>query len=267
MMTLWRNYGALLRHSMAIQLQYRASVFIWSIGGIIQPLILTTVFTRIAQEQGGAIGAFSTGDLAAYYIVAMFVDRFTFTWIMWEYDFRIRNGQMNQLLMLPIHPIHRDIADNLTYKLIQLLFFIPATVLLVFTFRPIFNTTVRDVLIFVPALLLSFFIRFLSGWCLAISAFWLNRTEALSNSYFVVRYFFSGQLLPIELLPVWMATLSVWLPFRWHYAFPVELFLGRLNSAEIMQGFAFQLCWLAAIGLLTRTLWRRGVKQYGAFGS
>jgi len=44
----------------------------------------------------------------------------TFTWIMWEYDYRIREGLLSPVLLRPVHPIHADIADNISSKLVTL---------------------------------------------------------------------------------------------------------------------------------------------------
>ena len=48
----------------------------------------------------------------------MLVNHVTFTWIMWEYDYRVRQGTLSFALLRPVHPIHADIADNVSFKLI-----------------------------------------------------------------------------------------------------------------------------------------------------
>lgn len=259
-------YRAYFRKTFAVQLQYRASLLIWLIGTILEPVIYLVVWSTVANASGGSIGGYTAGDFAAYYIVVMIVDHLTFTWIMWEYDYRIRLGQLSTMLLRPIHPVHEDIADNITYKVLTLFVLIPVTALLVWLFDPTFDTMIWAVVAFVPALILSFFIRFLLGWTLAMTAFWTTRTSALNNSFFVVELFLSGRIAPLTVLPAGLRALATILPFRWTLSFPVELFLGRLTQQEALIGLGMQLLWLGICLAGMRLIWRAGVRKYAAFG-
>ena len=55
---------------------------------------------------------------------------------------------------------------------------------------------------FVPAILLAFVVRFFMEWTLALAAFWTTRVSALNQMYFMAALFFSGQIAPLELLPL-----------------------------------------------------------------
>jgi ABC-2 type transport system permease protein len=134
-------------------------------------------------------------------------------------------------------------------------------------FNPVFNTTPRDALLFLPALFISFWLRFFMGWVLGMVAFWTTRISALIRMYSVVKLFFSGRLAPLSLLPPAMLAIARVLPFMWELAFPVELFLGRLSTTEIWYGFAMQLLWTAAMFVAFKMMWRRAVRRYAAFGS
>lgn len=267
MTVLGRIYVAQARKSLAIWLQYRVAMMIWMIGTIVQPVIYMVVWINVAEAQGGSVGGFTPGQFAAYYLVAMYVDHLTFTWIMWEYDWRIRQGEISRLLLLPVHPIHEDIVDNVVYKVLGLSVLLPATVVLVWTFQPELTVTAPNAARFLVALALAFAIRFLQGWALALVAFWTERNAAVNRMYFVTRLFFSGQLTPLALLPAPLLAIANVLPFRWYYAFPIELLLGRVSSAESTTGFLWQLLWLAVSFVLVRTMWRRGVRKYSAYGS
>lgn len=259
-------YRAYFRKTFAVQLQYRASLIIWLIGTILEPIIYLVVWSTVAEASGGSVGGFTAGDFAAYYIMIMIVDHLTFTWIMWEYDYRIRLGQLSTMLLRPIHPVHEDIADNITYKALTLVVLLPVTVLLVWLFDPVFQTQLWAVAAFVPALILSFFVRFMLGWTLAMTAFWTTRINALNSSFFVVELFFSGRIAPLDVLPAGIRTIATVLPFRWTLSFPVELFLGRLDPQEALIGVGMQLLWLVICLFGMRLIWRAGIRKYAAFG-
>lgn len=260
-------YKGFFKTALAVQFQYRIAMIIWLIGGIVEPLMYLVVWRTVAAQQGGAVGSFGLGDFAAYYIAMMLVNHATFTWIMWEYDYRIRSGDFSTLLLKPIHPIHSDIADNLGYKVLTLIVYLPAVGLLAWFFQPTWHFVGWAVAIALPVLLLAFLMRFFLEWALAMSAFWTTRTGAVNQVYFVSLLFFSGRLAPLEFFPEPVQALAAALPFRWMLAFPVELLLGRLTPQEALTGVAVQLLWVAIGFVLIRVAYRAGIRRYAAFGS
>lgn len=258
---------AQLKLSAAVNLQYRAANLIWLIGAVLEPVIYLIVWDTVAEVQGGDVGGFTGSDFAAYFLALMVVDRLTFTWIMWEYEFMIREGRLAQRLMRPLHPFWVDVMDNLAYKGFIMVVLIPTVIVLVLIFRPTFETTLPDLVAFVPALVLAFILRFCLEWTLAMAAFWTTRTNAINQVYFVIFLFFSGRLAPLELLPGFAQTMANLLPFRWMLSFPLEVLLGRLSAQEIGVGYLMQLGWMAIVLLLLPAAWRIGVRQFSAVGT
>lgn len=260
-------YAAQLRTSLAVQFQYRASLVIWMIGRVIQPLVYLVVWTKVAEARGGDVNGYGAGDFAAYYIMQMIVTQATFSWIMWQYDFIIRSGQFNFMLLRPIHPIHADVADNLAYKILTLVILVPAVFFMAWLFPPTFNPQWWSLLASVVAIVLAFVVRFTLEWTLAMAALWTTRVRSINQMYEVVLIFLSGNFAPLAVMPEWIQLIANFLPFRWLIAFPIELALGRLSPTEMIVGFAMQLFWLAVVQLILTVVWRRGVKQYSAVGS
>ena len=260
-------YRTQLQTYVAVQLQYRVSLVIWLIGTVLEPVMYLVVWSTVARSGGGSTGGYTVADFAAYYIVLMIVDHLTFTWHMWEYDYRIRQGLLSPMLLRPMHPIHADVAENVAYKFLSLAVIVPTAVILALLFRPALHPPLWAAVAFVPAVLLSFAIRFLSGWALAMAAFWTSRIMAINQTFYVTELFFSGRLAPLSLLPPVLQTVAAFLPFRWALAFPVELLLGRLSPQQALGGFAAQLAWVVISLLLVNLIWRAGVRHYGAFGA
>jgi ABC-2 type transport system permease protein len=256
-----------LKTSLAAMLQYRAALVIWLIGNVLDPLIYLVVWSTVARSSGGIVGGFTTEDFAAYYIVLMLVNQATYTWIMYEFDYRVRQGSFSFALLRPVHPIHSDIADNLSSKVISLPVMLMAAAALAAAFRPAFRFTLWAVALFVPALLLAFLVRFLVEWTLALAAFWTTRVSAINQTYFVAALFLSGQMAPLSLLPFPVQAAAAVLPFRWTVGFPVELLLGRLSLSQALTGLAAQAAWLACALLLLRGVWRSALRMYSAVGS
>jgi len=260
-------YYTQLKTSLAVQFQYRAAMAIWLIGRIIEPLIYLVVWTTVSQARGGQVGGFEAADFSAYFIILMLVNQMTFTWIMWEYEYLIRTGAFSFKLLRPIHPIHADIAENVAYKVLTLVIIVPVALILAWIFPPRFNLQIWAIAAAGPAIIMAFLVRFLLEWSLAMTAFWTTRTGAVSQTYYVILLFLSGQFAPLSLLPEPLQMLANFLPFRWLIAFPVELILGRLSGREAATGFAAQGIWLLVALVALSRVWRAGVKKYSAVGS
>lgn len=261
---IWQAQG---RNVMAIQLQYRVALGIWMIGLVLQPVIYLVVWTTVSQANGSRVGTFTTRDFAGYFIVLMLVNHATFSWVVFGFDARVRMGAFSPLLLKPVHPIHQDLVENLSYKLLMLAVLAPATVYLVLVFRPAIQPAPWQVGAFVPALILAIALRFLVDWTVALAAFWTARMSAVDQMYYIAVLFLSGQIAPLSLFPGPVTLTANILPFRWMVAFPVELLLGRVSERDALVGLAVQCGWLAAALLGLRLLWRRGVARYSAVGA
>jgi ABC-2 type transport system permease protein len=256
-----------LKTSLATMLQYRGSLAIWLIGNILEPLIYLVVWSTVSRSSGGSVGGFSPGDFAAYYIALMLVNQVTYTWVMFEFDYRVRQGSFSAALLRPVHPIHGDIADNLSSKIVSLPVMLGAAAILWAVFHPFFRTTTWAAMMFIPALLLAFLVRFLVEWTLALAAFWTTRVGAINQVHFIAALFLSGQIAPIPLLPFPLRVAATILPFRWTIGFPVELILGRLTPAQAITGLGAQTVWVLAGLVLLRVMWRASVRKYSAVGA
>jgi ABC-2 type transport system permease protein len=260
-------YTQQFKTTLAVMFQYRAALLIWMIGQVLEPLVYLIVWSIVSKSSGGSIGSYTTSDFAAYFIVLMLVNQFTYTWIMYEFEYRVREGILSFALLKPVHPIHSDIADNVSSKLITL----PTMVLIAAGLALGFHISISPapwaVAVFIPVLLLAFLVRFLLEWTLAQAAFWTTRVSAINQTYFVLMLFLSGQMAPLTLLPHPVQIAAAILPFRWMIGFPVELLLGRLTLAEALTGLGAQVAWLLLGFVLLRLVWRAGVRNYSAVGA
>jgi ABC-2 type transport system permease protein len=244
---------------------YRASLLIWMIGHILEPVVYLIVWSRVSAD--GTVGGYSAADFAAYYIVLMLVNHATYTWILYEYEYRVREGALSAALLRPVHPIHADIADNVSSKLITLPIMLAAAFLLALLFHPAWSIPLWAAACFAPALVAAFLLRFLLEWTLALVAFWTTRVGAANQAYFVLFLFLSGQIAPLSLFPAPVRAAAEILPFRWMIGFPVELLLGQISPARAAAGLLAQTAWIVLAFFLLRAVWRAGVRAYSAVGA
>jgi len=118
----------------------------------------------------------------------------------------------------------------------------------------------------VPSLALAWLITFSVLFALGALAFFVTKTMALLNLYFLLFSLCSGYLLPQELLPGWMARAAEVLPFRYMLGVPVELMTRPLGAGEVATLMLGQLVWAAVSLVGALWLWRLGIKRYEAVG-
>ncbi len=260
-------YVQQFKTTFASMVQYRASLVIWMISHVLEPLVYLIVWSTVSYTGGGSVGDYTTREFAAYFIVLMLVNHVSYTWIMYEFEYRVREGTFSVTLLKPVHPIHSDIADNISSKLITLPLMVLIALGLAAAFHPLLAPPMWAVVAAIPVLILAFMVRFLLEWTLAQSAFWTTRVTAINQIYFVLVLFLSGQIAPLTLFPAPVQLVAAILPFRWMIGFPVELLLGRLSPVQALTGIGAQVVWLAIGFALFRIVWRAGVRVYSAVGA
>ncbi len=266
----WRAH---LKVGMALMLQYRFAVLIWGVWGFVGPLISLAVWTAATQARGGAVAnaangvAFDRADFAAYFLTFMIFSHITMSWDAFEFAYRVRSGSLSPHLLKPVHPIHADAANNISFKVVTSGMLLPVWILLFLLLKPTLPTSAVSLCLAVPALLLAAVMRYVWQYCLAVIAFWTTRVEAVNQLYFTLDAFLSGRIAPLALMPGLLGAAAYFSPFRAMGAFPVELALGRVPPGEILPGFLLQLVWLAVAFLALRVMWAAGVKQYSAVGA
>jgi ABC-2 type transport system permease protein len=253
--------------STAVNVAYRGSVVIWVVTTVIQPIVLIVVWRTVAGPTG-TVGGYTANQFVTYFAIMMLVDHLTFIWLMWEFEWRVREGMFSPLLLRPIHPIHKDIIDNLSYKMVGLLGVVPAMIIMIIGFHgDLSGIDGIQLLAFVPALIGGAVLRFIVEWVLALSAFWLTKVSALNNLYFSVRTFLSGGFAPLSVFPPVVSAIANWSPFPWSQAFVVNVAMGTTRGTDILIGYGAQAGWILIALLVLRLVWSRAVRRYSAVGA
>ncbi|MDJ0752193.1 MAG: ABC-2 family transporter protein [Ardenticatenaceae bacterium] len=262
-----RVYGALFRASFGVSVTYRAQLVIWVLSGIL-PLIMMTVWITVAQDQpGGQINGFDQTAFISYYLAVTIVRRLTGVWIIWDIDEDIRQGTLSAKLLRPLHPTHNYLTMAVTDKPVELLFILPPVALAAWLTGAQYNFSPQNMLLFGVAIIGAVGIEFGVTMAIGALAFWITQMMSVMEVWFFSRAFFSGWIIPIAMFPDFLQDILLFLPYRYVLSFPIELLLGRLNSADIGLGFVVQWGWVAFLFLLFPKLWRRGVSKYSAVGA
>ncbi|SDY29803.1 ABC-2 type transport system permease protein [Modestobacter sp. DSM 44400] len=260
-------YAVVMRTAVQTQFQYRTANYLYMVGMIAEPVIYLVVWSAVAEAQGGSVEGITAGEFAAYYIVWTLVRNMNIVFTPYGWEGRIRKGELSGMLVRPVHPIHYDLAYFAGWKFVVILLWVPIAAVLSLVFRPTFDVSALELLVFLVAIWGAYLIRSMLLWALGMVTFWTTRVSALYELYFTAELLLSGRLLPLALLPGWAMTIADWTPFQYTFGFPIEVLAGDLSTGELWTGLGLQAVWTAIGALLVAVVWRFGIRRYSAVGN
>jgi ABC-2 type transport system permease protein len=263
-----RIYQRMAQVNWAEQWQYRANLFMYILYWLVEPIVYIAVWTSIAHAQGSVSGL-TANDFIVYYMTMLLVDQVTSETVIYNFAYKIQDGSLSSEVILPVHPLlTRTLMNNLAFKVMTAFVLIPVWILLSLLFQPTFGSvTLTNVLLAIPALLFGFAINFLLSSAIVCIAFWTTRVWGLYRLYGIPVALFSGQFVPLQLMPKIIQTMAAYLPFQLFKYFPTQLILGKLTTDDILRGYGMDILWLMIVYVLFRVAWRAGLKQYTAVGA
>lgn len=252
----------------AEQWQYRANLLMYLLYWLVSPIIYLAVWTSIANSKGDVNG-FTANDFVTYYMTLLIVDQITSNIVIHTFAYKIQDGTLSGELIRPIHPMLTNaLINNIAFKTLTILGFIPVWIVLFFLYKPDFsNVTLYGVLLAIPAMIMGFFIGYLLSAAITSLAFWTTRVYSIYEFYYALILLFSGQFVPLTLMPKLIQDIAQYLPFQLLIYYPIQLILGKLSPAQIQQGYMTGAIWLMISILLFTRIWRNGVKRFSAVGA
>src|SRR5690606_243192 len=104
---------------------------------------------------------------------------FTVAWQVYEWGYYIRTGALSTRLLKPVDPSHHIVAQNVSFKLINLIWLVPIWAGLFLYYRPQLPWGWERAAWFVLALALAAALNFLWVHFFAMFAFWTVRADAI----------------------------------------------------------------------------------------
>jgi ABC-2 type transport system permease protein len=265
----WRQLrlaGRILAMGLQEATAYRAEGAIWFLFDLIPPLVALAIWLA-AYRDTTSIGGYDIGAMLAYYVGLIGLRAVLTTHQEHGINYDIKQGKLAGLLVKPLNFWLLCLMTELAWKAWRLALVSPVILVLALTFGGQLAWPGGGALVaVVPALLLAFALCFLLKQCLGYVSFWFIQIDGVLSAYWLTSLIFSGELVPLELLPAAARRVAEALPFAYIYYFPLQVALGRVAGADLWRGLAIQAAWAVAAGLLSVLLWRRGLRHFEGVG-
>lgn len=263
----FKIYSAIINQTLINFYQYKFVTYSWLVGKVLEPLVFLIIWITISKTGNGEVSGLQTEYFIRYYILLMIISQFTFTFLIWDFGKQIISGAFTNKLILPLHPIHYDLAENIGYKIFSMPVILLSAIFLYFHFKVTFPITMLKIVVFSITIILSFLLRFILEWTVSLSALWVVQAKAVNELYFILLMFFSGRVAPLEVLPPFVKDLAGYLPFRFMISYPIEVVLNNtLEVSFILKNFCLQVFWIIISLLLLSQVYKRGIKRHTAVG-
>ena len=265
-----RKYLKILRVSLVERLTYRADFFVAMIFRFL-PLVTTFLLWDAVFESSGkkSIVGFTHDDMLAYLLLVQISRMFSsMPGLAGGIAQDIRDGNLKKYLLQPIDMTAYLLAYRGAHKLAYIATSILPYGLLFAWFHEVFPPfpDALTFLAYLTSLVLAFLLGFFFEAAIGMVGFWLLEVTSFLYIVNTINFFISGQMFPIDLLPGPMVVVLKALPFPYLAYWPAMVFLGKVQGADLAFGLLWELVWVIVLMGITRLLYRRGLRHYGAYG-
>lgn len=244
-------------------IEYRLN-FMWEIFGTLITMLMLYVFWVAILGSGFVNSPYTRISIGLYYLFITFLNTVSFS-NYWRIANLINSGDLSMEIVKPYRFFLKEFVQLIPYKLIQTLVFL-FIITLISVLGILDNFTLTNVLLFTTSSIFAIVGKFYIALSLGGLGFWFKRVHGFGSLFWNLGGLFSGELIPVDLLPHTLLAISTYLPFRYLSFFPVQVILGKSSQTETSIGLIVQLLWVGLFILITRWIWKRGLSQYDASG-
>lgn len=181
----------------------------------------------------------------------------------------IRGGLINQFLLKPINYYLYRISIFVAARLVSgLLVIVPLAIALPFIAEWLaFPEDWRwRIAVGLPAIVMSALIQFTIAYCFGLLAFWFLEIQSFIILSMAFEAVLGGQIFPLDLLSPTAFGAAMTLPYAYQMFFPTAILTGRIDFDTAAICLGVQACWAVLLVMLSRVLWRAGLRKHTAVG-
>lgn len=253
-------YGAL---AAIVPKQFMAyNLWVW-VGFWLQfiQMMMYVFFWRAIYANTPDIAGLNLQQTLNYILLAQLFATFADSNLLWEFGYHLREGGIVHVLLRPVDMQATYYVQNLTQSFVWLLYQAPMFLLAIFGFGLQLPTDPAVWGAFFVALLLGRTVMFFFDWILACLTFYTTEVWGLGVLIGGISLFFSGQFLPLDMLPDWLRALVQLLPFSQGIYSPISILSGITPLDQVLPLWVTQLAWLIGLALASRLIFAIAVRK------
>lgn len=242
---------------------YRLNFVLWRVRAFIGTIITFFLWSAVF-EKNTSVYTYEKSSFLSYILYANLIVTFVFGTRTADIAQEINDGSIMNRLLKPVPFFHFFFARDIADKLLNLSFGIIEMALIVVLFH-VNLTPPHNILLFfillVNGVLISFFINIM----LSSIGFWSSETWGPRFLFFMVIFFLSGSMFPLDILPRPVYLLLVATPFPYLFYLPARVLIGKTDGFIYLQ-VALSFFWLFVSWQLKSFIWKKGMQGFSFWG-
>ncbi|MEV4411099.1 ABC-2 family transporter protein [Catellatospora sp. NPDC049609] len=259
-----KPYLGLLRMSTRRILAYRMSSVILWLGGA--TFLAGSLAVWHALLSDGAIGGYDWDQMKAYLLVGWATGALGSAYGDWWMANRILDGHVATDLTKPLDYQWARFSEHMGGLVTEFTAIGVATLAVISLTGGLAVPGPGQALLFVVSFLLVAPLKFAIAYITTMACFWTQNFMGLSWAKDAIVTLFSGALIPLALLPAWLAGPAAVLPFASITATPAAIFLEQATGWAALRLLAVQAAWVLALWWGARLIWRRALRALTVHG-
>jgi len=263
---MFSKYFTIYRLSVATQLSYRLNFFLGRARNIIILIVLYAIFSALTSQTSFA--GYSQEEFITYIFLIHLLRSFIFGSQSRLAATEINNGTFSTYLLRPVtHYVYnyiREFSERITL-MVTALFELGIFWLIVQPNLLWQNDSLMLVGLFI-SVLLAHILYALFSYLVSMIAFWSREAMGPRFLFEWLLEMTSGAYFPLTILSAPLFAVLQLLPFMYMIFVPLQIYLGKVESDQILHTLGLQLIWILILSAVVFVTWKQGLKKYSAEG-
>lgn len=262
------KYLLLFKTKLQSNIYYRINALIWTIFDL-TPFIALIIVWRSVFASRTIVAGLNLSQMVSYYFLVSLVSELITTHEGETIAEEIYQGNIVFYLLKPISYLKRIFIKEIGWHFWLMILFLSLYIPLFFMLKNLItiNLSWLNIIFFIIAIALAFFINGLLSYLGGIAGFWFTQTTTIFHLKLIMFWLLGGLAFPLELLPRFLQTINTYLPFAYVFSFPVAIITKNLSWQDLVFKFFMQIFWIILLFFIYKKLWRKGLKRYESFGN
>lgn len=237
---------------------------IWFWVGLVLSIISMAIlvfFWRAIYAETETISGLAQNQTINYILLAFIFMPLTSNDLVWEFGSNLREGLMIHHLLRPVNFQGMNYVQMLGGLAMRLALNIPMVVVAILAFGLRLPSDPATWLAFLVSAMLGFTVMFFFNWFLACFTFYTTEVWGLGVLLEGMNFFLSGALVPLVMMPEWLRTVVLSVPFAQALAVPVGLLTGITPLSDAPRVWLIQILWIIGMWILSTLFFRVAVRK------
>lgn len=238
------------------------SIWVWmSLFVQIIAVVIFVAFWKAVYASTATVGGLTLDQTLNYVLLAqIFSEGAYVSNVIYDFGAGLREGQIAAALLRPLDYQASMYVSNVVQLVVNLILKIPLAIFIWLVYGLTLPSDPVVWLAFAFTMLLGHAVMFCFDWILGCTAFYSTEIWGMSVVRYSIAMFFSGALIPLNMMPEWLRTIATILPFSQAVYLPVSILSGITPVSDMPRIWLYQVIMLVALLVASRAIFNRAVR-------